>query len=133
MLLFSLKKIVSVFILSKARVSEFLSTPAPGAVTPLMAIPTLTSIKLRWTSPEEPNGIIIGYDVTFSINGNNNSNTSSVLSTTFTIPSLTPGTTVSQISVTAYTSIGPGVPTTLEDTTTLLEPRKLAEFYLSYV
>ena len=83
---------------------------APGPVSNLAGTPKFTSIVLTWSPPQEPNGVIISYEVTYTVNGNNTVrvNTSD-LSTTFTIPSLTPQTRVSA-TVTAYTRIGQGEP-----------------------
>ena len=82
-----------------------------------------TSIVLTWSPPQEPNGVIISYEVTYTVNGNNTVrvNTSD-LSTTFTIPSLTPQTRVSAITVTAYTRIGRGEPANKPDQSTLEAP-----------
>ena len=82
----------------------------------LAGTPKFTSIVLTWSHPQEPNGVIISYEVTYTVNGRVNT---SVLSTTFTIPSLTPQTRVSAITVTAYTRIGRGEPANLPDQTTL--------------
>ena len=93
---------------------------APGPVSNLTGTPNFTFIVLTWSPPQEPNGVIISFEVTYTVNGNNTVrvNTSD-LSTTFTIPSLTPRTRVSAITVTAYTRIGQGEPSNLPDQTTL--------------
>ena len=98
----------------------------------LAGIPKLTSIVLTWNSPQEPNGVIISYEVTYTVNGNNTVrvNTSD-LSTTFTIPSLTPQARVSGITITAYTRIGLGEPANLSDQTSL-ELRELLPLHVSY-
>ena len=92
---------------------------APGPVSNLTVTPNFTFIVLTWSPPQEPNGVIISYEVTYTVNGNDTVrvNTSD-LSTTFTIPSLTPRTRVSAITVTAYTRIGRGEPANLPDQTT---------------
>ena len=91
-----------------------------------------TSVVLTWSPPQEPNGVIISYEVTYTVNRNNTIkvNTSD-LSTTFTIPSLTPQTRVFAITVTAYTRIGRGVPANLPDQTSL-ELRELLPLHASY-
>ena len=91
----------------------------------LAGSPKFTSIVLTWSPPREPNGVIISYEVTYTVNGNNTVrvNTSD-LSTTFIISSLTPQTSVSAITVTAYTRIGQGEPANFPDQNTL-ELRKL--------
>ena len=89
----------------------------------LAGTPKFTSIILIWDPPQEPNGVIISYEVTYTVDGNNTVrvNTSD-LSTTFTIPSLTPQTRVSDITVTAYTRIGRGEPANLSDQSTFEAP-----------
>ena len=82
---------------------------APGPVSDLTASSEVTSVVLTWSVPQEPNGIIIAYEVTYSIDGGaitvvNSTNGASTL----TIPSLPPNTNISSISVSAYTSIGRG-------------------------
>ena len=92
----------------------------PGPVTDLSGMPTQNSLEITWKAPEEPNGIIIGYEVTYRINNSNIIvvNTTGT-ETAFTIPSLTPGTRISNISVSAYTGVGRGQPAFLDDLTTL--------------
>ena len=105
---------------------------APGPVFNLAGTPKFTSIVLTWSPPQEPNGVIISYEVTYTVNDNNTVrvNTSD-LSTTFIIPSLTPQTRVSDITVTAYTRIGRGISANFPDMTTL-ELRELFPLH-SYV
>ena len=93
---------------------------APGPVSNLTGTPNFTFMVLTWSPPQEPNGVIISYEVTYTVNGNNTVrvNTSD-LSTTFTIPSLTPQTRVSGITVVTYTRIGRGEPANLPEQTTL--------------
>ena len=91
---------------------------APGPVSNLAGTPKFTSIVFTWSPPQEPNGVIISYEVTYTVNYTVRVNTSD-LSTTFTIPSLTPQTRVSAITVTAYTRIGQGEPANLPDHNTL--------------
>ena len=98
----------------------------PGPVSDLTALPKFTSIDLTWSAPQEPNGVIISYEVTYRVTGSNLVTTNTTdLSTTFSISSLTPQTKVSNISVSAYTRIGPGEVATIADQTTLEEPREL--------
>ena len=98
----------------------------------LAGTPKFTSIVLTWSPPQEPNGVIISYEVTYTVNGNNTVrvNTSD-MSTTFTIPSLTPQTRVPAITVTAFTRIGRGEPDNLPDQNTL-ELRELLPLHASY-
>ena len=85
-----------------------------------MAEAMFNSIVLTWSAPEEPNGVILSYQVTYTVNGSAPVSTSTTASsTTFTISSLPPLTSVSNISVTAYTRVGEGEPATLVDTLTL--------------
>ena len=93
-----------------------------------------TSIHLTWSATQEPNGVIISYEVTYRVTGSNLVTTNTTdLSTTFSISSLTPQTTVSNISVSAYTSIGPGEAATIADQATLDEPRELLLIFLFVV
>ena len=87
----------------------------------LTARPEVTSVVITWSVPQEPNGIIIAYEVTYSIDGGaitvvNSTNGSSTC--TLTIPSLPPDTIVSSISVSAYTSIGRGESVSHDDVAT---------------
>jgi hypothetical protein len=92
-----------------------------------MAQPRFASIVLTWSAPREPNGVIISYEVTYRVNDSNPVTTNTTdLSTTFTIPSLTPQTRVSDISVSAYTSIGHGELASLPNQTTLDRPGEIA-------
>ena len=108
----------------------------PGPVSDLTALPKFTSIDLTWSAPQEPNGVIISYEVTYRVTGSNlvTTNTCTTdLSTTFSISSLTPQTTVSDISVSAYTSIGRGEAATIADQTTREEPRECLYSIDSYI
>ena len=100
------------------------SPPAvPGPVIDLTAEVRLISIVLTWTAPQEPNGVIIAYEVTYTVNEVNITvaNTSDI-STTFTME-LVPGTNISDISVRAYTVTGPGNSTEHEED--VLIPKQL--------
>ena len=73
-----------------------------------MAEPMSTSILLTWSPPQEPNGVIIAYEVTYSVNSSDPVviNTTDV-TTSYTLE-LAPNTAVFDASVRGYTSIGPG-------------------------
>ena len=70
---------------------------ASGPVSNLLGMPTLTTVVLTWSPPQQHNGIIISYTVTYRINGSApvTINTDNPDTTTFTIPSLFPKTTIS--------------------------------------
>ena len=70
---------------------------------------------LFWEAPQEPNGEIVRYDITYRVNDNELVRTNVEWNTTFTIPKQPLGTRISSISVTAYTRVGPGEPTSLPD------------------
>ena len=91
-----------------------------------MAVARFTSIVITWGPPQEPNGVIIAYEVTYRVNSSDPIavNTTDI-STTLTL-TLALGTNVSDISVRAYTSIGPGPPAVHRDVSTQPIPRKLA-------
>ena len=113
---------------------KFLSLPlmcwtftAPGAVLNLTVGPKFTAVQISWDAPQMPNGVITQYEVTYRVNGGSLMTNSTELATTFIIiPSLNPGTMVSDISVTAFTSGGRGIVSTAPDFTTQenLELRK---------
>ena len=85
----------------------------PGALCNLTSQPRFTFIVLTWSAPQDPNGVIISYEVTYKGNDDIVTTNTTDLSTTFTISSLTPGTNVTEISVSAYTSVGRGDPTSI--------------------
>ena len=94
----------------------------PGVVSDLTGQPKFTSIVLTWSTPQEPNGVIISYEVTYRVSGN--LVTTNTTDLRFTIPSLTPGTNVTEISVSAYTSVGRGDPVQIPHLMTLTAPRE---------
>ncbi len=91
-----------------------------------LAISTmLTSIVLTWDPPDEPNGILIRYEITYRIGDGNIQTFNTGLNTAFQISPLETGTRVSDVSVSAYTSVGRGMPFNLPDLRTLTELREL--------
>ncbi len=84
-----------------------------------------TSIVLTWDPPDEPNVIIIRYEVTYRIGDGNIKTFNTGLNTAFKISPLETGTRVSDVSVSAYTSVGRCVPFNLPDLRTLTEPCEL--------
>ena len=81
---------------------------APGPVGEIEDVTKLTSILLTWSAPQAPNGVIISYEVTYRVNNSAMTVNTTDASTNYTIESLTPGTNVSGISVTAFTRAGRG-------------------------
>lgn len=79
------------------------------------------SIVLTWNAPQQPNGIIIGYLITYQAGGVPFSTSVGDSITGFTISPLAPGTMVSSISVRALTSAGQGPAVALPTLTTLAE------------
>ena len=90
----------------------------PGPVSTLSVTTAVTQLILIWSPPSEPNGVIIIYELHFSLNEicSCNSSTTSVNSSTtsvntsatqHTLRDLPPNTAVT-FSVRAYTIIGPG-------------------------
>ena len=92
-------------------------------MTNLTGLPKFTSIVLTWSAPQEPNGVIISYEVTYRVN-DDNLVTTNTTDLRFTIPSLTPGTNITEILVSAYTSVGRGDPLWIPHLVTLNAPRK---------
>ena len=93
----------------------------------LTASAEVTSVVITWSVPQEPNGIIIAYEVMYSIDGviivaNTNGDT-----TTLTIPTLPPNTVVFSISVSAFTSIGQGDSLSYDDDVVIPEVPTICE------
>ena len=91
---------------------------------------TLTSVNLFWSPPEQHNGILTQYEVTYRLNSSSQITTVRIssLSTTFIIQSLTPNIGVVDISVSAYTSAGQGPPVMGPNVVTLIRPREFNSF-----
>ena len=104
----------------------------PGVVFDLTGQPKFTSIVLTWSAPQEPNGVIISYEVTYRV-----SDVIIVTTNTtdlrFTIPSLTPGTNVTEISVSAYTSVGRGDPGVISHLVATYIPHECTYYYCYYL
>ena len=99
-------------------VIDFLTVPGP--VSDLNFLTEFTSIYLTWGAPQEPNGIIISYEVSYITGGALYSiNTTDTSTFGFIITSLGPQVAVSGISVSAYTSTGRGEAATIPDQITL--------------
>ena len=96
-------------------------------MSPLRSKVRFTSIDITWDRPQDPNGIILRYEITYTVNDNispvTDSTTNPNDTITFKIPALTLGTRVS-VSVSAYTSVGQGPPANLTNLVTLTEPRE---------
>ena len=87
-------------------ISSTIIITVPGVVSNLMARARLTSIVITWSPPQEPNGVIVTYEVTYTVNSSNP--TAMNITDISTVLTLGLNTRVSDISVRAYTSIGPG-------------------------
>ena len=101
----------------------------PGFVAGLTGQVTFFTVELSWSPPQVPNGVIISYDVMFTVNDSTPIHTTNMAATSSApsciISDLTPQTSISDITVTARTRIGPGPPTAFSDIfTTLCEPHK---------
>ena len=92
----------------------------PGPVSSLRSTLTLNSVVLSWSVPQEPNGLVIDYKITYSVN-DSSTITNTTPATTFSITSLMPQTRVHNVSVVARTGAGLGETATLPD---LVTPRK---------
>ena len=103
--------------------SSLILFPVPGIVTNLTGQPMFTSIVLTWSVPQDPNGDIISYEVTYRVS-DGNLVTTNTTDLRFTIPSLTPGANVTEISVSAYTSVGRGDPVQIPHLMTTTMPRR---------
>ncbi len=67
-----------------------------------------TLVLLTWSPPQGPNGVIIAYEVTYTVNSSEPSEMNTTDVTTVLTLTLAFSTEVSNISVRAYTSVGPG-------------------------
>ena len=78
----------------------------PGPVSNLSVVPGVVEVNISWNPPSERNGIIVVYELAFSVGGTilNNTNTSD---TQYTLRDLPPRSIIITI-VRAYTVIGPG-------------------------
>ena len=83
------------------------SYAVPGAILNLMVVARFTSIVLTWSPPQDPNGVIIAYQITYQVNDNLTTINTTDISTMLSIE-LALNITVSDISLRAYTSVGPG-------------------------
>ncbi len=81
----------------------------PGVVSNFTAENQVTSVTFDWGLPEEPNGIIIAYELSYRVNSSTpfTNNITDVRTIAFTID-LAVNTNVSDVSIRAYTSVGPG-------------------------
>ena len=85
----------------------------PGPVSSLSATPAMTQLTLSWNPPSEPNGVIIVYEIRFSLSYemyclcNSSTATVNATATQQTLRDLPPNTFFT-FSVRAYTIIGPG-------------------------
>ena len=93
----------------------------PGVVSNLTGQSNFTSIVLTWSAPQEPNGVMISYEVTYRVS-DGNLVTTNTTDFRFTISSLTPGTNVTEISVSAYTSVRRGDPVQIPHLVILASP-----------
>ena len=96
----------------------------PGVVFDLTGQPRFTFILLMWSAPQEPNGVIISYEVTYRVS-DGNPVTTNTTDLRFTIPLPTRGTNVTEISVSAYTIVGRVDPVLISYLTSEELPRKL--------
>ena len=81
-----------------------------------------TSVDITWSAPINPNGVILGYEITYTVNDSDPVTFNNNASNASTISDLAPGTRMS-VLVRAYTSVGLGDDSSII-TTTLSEPRK---------
>ena len=87
-----------------------------------------TFIHLTWAHPANPNGIILGYEIAYTVNGSAPVAVNETRTTMYTISHLTPQTRVF-VLVRAYTSVGPGEPSNPINLTTLSLYGMPCEFY----
>ena len=88
----------------------------------LTAGPKFISVIVEWEPPQEPNGNIIAYEVTYRVGSTRITVNTTDLNTWLEISDVPTQTTVSEITVTAYTSVGRGEESTHPDVVTLAQP-----------
>jgi hypothetical protein len=107
------------------RLKNLVTTPlGPGPVSGLTALPQFTFILLTWNPPEDPNGKIAQYEITYRIGRVNPDVDSSGLINSYAISQLQPQTRFEEVTVTAYNDFGKGEVSRLMDISTLEAPRK---------
>ena len=84
-----------------------------------------------------PNGVLTSYDIMYTVNGSSFFPADSVMAIsdppTYTILNLKPQTTITNITITANTQIGPGPSAQFSNVfTTLTEPRECSQDCYSY-
>ena len=103
---------------------------APGPVFNLTGGPKFISVILEWEIPREPNGNIIAYEVTYRVGNTRITVNTTDLNTQLEIPDVPAQTTVSEITVTAYTSEGRGEESTHPDVVTPAQP-EIREYHIN--
>ena len=101
----------------------------PGPVSGLTVYAKFYSLELTWSPPQMLNGVLTSYEIMYTVNGSPSSPTASVMATsdppTYIISSLKTQTTITNITITAHSQIGPGPSAQFSNVfTTLTEPRK---------
>ena len=98
---------------------------APGPVVMIAAFPSFFKIRITWGPPERPNGIITVYEVSYEPTDSSQppATTNTGLETSFTTPSDLEQGTEFIFTVTASTSVGPGVPESVTEST-ITRPRE---------
>jgi ephrin-A len=81
-------------------------------------------MQLTWDSPDEPNGVITKYEITYRVGDDKQSTDNSGLTTSYRISQLSPQTMVPEVTVSAYNEIGKGNVSRLMNLSTLEVPRK---------
>lgn len=108
---------------------SILSSAVPGPISGLTGDATFFTIDLMWSPPANPNGIIVDYNIQYRINESSSVIVDSVAATSnpqnYSIANLPRATLVSDISISASTSVGRGPSTTFSAAfRTLIQPRK---------
>ena len=106
----------------------------PGPVGDISTVPSFFMITITWKEPEMPNGIITRYEVVYGPTTSPQFSRIEDISTgtTFTTPDDLERGTEYTFTVTAYTRVGPGEPTTAT-ISTLDSPRNSNVFELNFV
>ena len=91
-----------------AHYASFNLFAVPGVVSNFRVEVEFISVVFEWDPPQDPNGLLTAYELTYRVNGSKPAIWNFTDSTTMFTLDLAPSTNVSDISVHAYTSAGPG-------------------------
>ena len=119
--------LISVIMLYNSLTKKYYAVPGP--VSGLTGYAKFYTLQLSWSPPKMHNGVLTSYDIMYSLNGSPSSLTVSVMATsdppTYIISNLEPQTTITNVTITAHTQMGPGPSALFSNVfTSLIKPRE---------